>query len=960
VPKQKTKKSDDAIGKPATERKSSLESLIKYSGDAPLLTQRFDLDLFTSLNADYRATPVVPAPRPHSHEYGTSIGAKRAAMLEKKIGIRGLRVLEIGCGAGAMSRVLAREFDCDVTGVDIGDYPEWQAPLQGDLSLQIHDITTQDNSRFGLFDRVVSFAVFEHIVHPHAAFKAIFDMLKPGGKAYIYANLYRGAKASHRYREVYFPWAHLLFEPEVWRDFYTRLQGEPLEPAWVNKLTYDQYVNYAGRIGFEVLEHFPSAPFFDEAFYQRFEQRLSAYPKFDLMHDFIHLVLQKPSVPSKIETSLSAVDEFAGLDPFGVNPARLIGHQSTLEIGHISAIRRSLAATPPRAYDRISYLSDDVFESCISSIEDGKAYEMFGQLFAKADVIGWKQSGNDRSARLFIKSWDHLEPFFLILSRRGDAPSFQTLLDCLIRWEKLTSRALEPALAKGNEHSTGESFLNYDTAVSNRFFRLAYFLQTAASRDQVSDEQFLSLLKIMLEHASILFDNTNFSRRHNHGIYQTLALMCGASRFINLDGGQEARLLALTMRRAFRQAVDRLDILLHEHFTTNGVHKEHSPMYHVSVANAVGWVANERVLEDPAIIAASKRISGAAMLMIDDEGNIANFGDTDIKFPIRYAPETDSLSACTSTLLKDAGYWLVKGRGTVGATFLAQSCAFHSRVHKHADSGTLVWRDCGLDVLIDSGRYGYLGRTTPGSPLFLDGFWYSDPKRVHVESTRAHNTVEIDQQNHRRYRQAPLGGTITGERFNNGVHASRCTIPNAARAQHQRFTLLLPNHWLLVVDTCRFPDGAHNMRQWFQLHPDWIHRAEEGNRTFLNGEQRLSITPLLANMETDGIFRGERVEPVSAVDSGYRGWWSPEAMRFEPCTSVAFRAKGDFLNMATLISFDDVDPKGVTASVNATSRSFVFRWKDAQGRNEVKLMSGGLGREEFDIAFKSAQRQNMQ
>ena len=189
----------------------------------------------------------------------------------------------------------------------------------------MHDITTQDNSHLGAFDRVVSFAVFEHIVHPHAALKAVFEMLKPGGRAYIYANLYRGAKASHRYREVYFPWAHLLFEPEVWRDFYTGLQGEPLEPAWVNKLTYDQYVNYAERVGFEVLEHFPSAPFFDEAFYQRFEQRLSAYPKFDLMHDFIHLVMQKPVASSdQVSASRDAKEASDNTAPDArVSPAKM-------------------------------------------------------------------------------------------------------------------------------------------------------------------------------------------------------------------------------------------------------------------------------------------------------------------------------------------------------------------------------------------------------------------------------------------------------------------------------------------------------------------------------------------------------------------------------------------------------------------------------------------------------------
>jgi SAM-dependent methyltransferase len=1215
VPKPRTKKSVAKIGKPAAAAKSALESLIKYSGDAPLQSTRFGLDLFTSLNADYQERPVVPAPRPHSLEYGTSIGARRAAMLDKKIGIRSLRVLELGCGAGAMSRVLATDFDCAVTGVDIGDYAEWQEPLEGDISLLVHDITTQDNSRLGKFDRVVSFAVFEHIVHPHAALKAIFDMLKPGGKAYIYANLYRGAKASHRYREVYFPWAHLLFEPEVWRDFYTKLQGEPLEPAWVNKLTYDQYVNYARRAGFEILEHFPSPPFFDEAFYQRFEQRLSAYPKFDLMHDFIHMVLQKPAAnleqdsdsretsdapeveallsyaPRKgenveaygagfwaavgalpnwrryeadwyasrrdgsaaiadqkpwvtypaieyleerlkpehrvfewgsggstlffanraaevisveherawhtavaaklaesgfeanvqsilvepgrapspdwrfssgaagltdrsfedyvrqieryedeafdlvivdgrarmgcLEAALCRVapggavmldnanyprytDRLAALRANGLRgwkevrlagpgpysktpcwetivwerpgngalrdgteaadaralPAELLNANSpkpiagggpvSFDLAQAKTIRDAVSSRAARKFDLIGYVLNEADEERAAAIKAGKPYQISGHTFSAQDAVAWRRPGFDRSAQLFINSWHHLHPFFLICSDQNDEGALLLLRDSLVNWNNFENEPASDIQPMKSEGANQEDFLNYDTAVSNRFFRLAYFLETAASHQGVSDAQFLGLLNLLATHLAVLSDDANVSWQHNHGIFLALAQICGASRFMDLGGSAAARALALDMRRAFRQGVDRLDFLLEAHFFPSGAHKEHSPMYHVALANALGWVVNERIVEDRAIIAASQRISKLARLMFDQEGNLANFGDSDVRYSMRDALEPFVKNGFVSEAFEDAGYWFVKGRGEMGDAYLAQSCAFHSRFHKQADSGTVIWRDRGLPILIDSGRYGYAGRTETGSPLFRDGFWYSDPKRIHAESTRAHNTLEIDQKNHRRYRQPPLGGTITGEMSSDGVYASRCVIPNAARAQHQRFTLLLPNHWLLIVDTCRFPDGAHDMRQWFQLHPDWTGIAVEGRLAFENGEQRLCVIPMLAGMETDGIFRGERVDPVNASDSGHRGWWSPEAMQFEPCTSVSFRTSGSFLNMATLISLDEVDPKSVSASVNATSRSFVFRWKSAQGASEVKLTSGGLGREEFDIAFKSS------
>jgi 2-polyprenyl-3-methyl-5-hydroxy-6-metoxy-1,4-benzoquinol methylase len=148
---------------------SPLEHMIGYSGEADMPDQSFDLALFRQLNKEFEANPVVPAPRPFSTEYTADIGHKRCEMLDRKIGISGRRVLELGCGTGMMSRALAKDFDCEVVGVDICLYEDWHHPVEGNLIQLVHDVTSDNNDILGQFDRVVSFAVFEHIVHPHAA-----------------------------------------------------------------------------------------------------------------------------------------------------------------------------------------------------------------------------------------------------------------------------------------------------------------------------------------------------------------------------------------------------------------------------------------------------------------------------------------------------------------------------------------------------------------------------------------------------------------------------------------------------------------------------------------------------------------------------------------------------------------------------------------------------------------------
>jgi len=117
------------------------------------------------------------------------------------------------------------------------------------------------------------------------------------GLFYLRANLYRSTVASHRYREVYFPWSHLLFSDEIFEAFYRKILNDPsavVRASWLNELTYAQYLLYFKQIGFRLKKEWLKARELDQEFYQRFEEKLSAYPLFELTHDFFNVVLEKP------------------------------------------------------------------------------------------------------------------------------------------------------------------------------------------------------------------------------------------------------------------------------------------------------------------------------------------------------------------------------------------------------------------------------------------------------------------------------------------------------------------------------------------------------------------------------------------------------------------------------------------------------------------------------------------
>jgi SAM-dependent methyltransferase len=256
---------------------------------------RFDIDLFMELNEAYRERPLVPTPRDVRDTNQMAVeGQSRAIKLQKRYAIRGRRVLEVGCGRAAVAHRLAEEYECDVIGLDLREYPEWAYRSSDRLTLRKLDIAAADPSALGSFDFIYAFAVWEHIRHPHRALSAAYKLLRPGGRMYLSANLYRGPKASHRYREVFFPWPHLLFSREVFGEFYTRQFGKPSYPAWVNKLVAAEYLHYFSTIGFEVDRVWYDMTPIDEPLYERFALVLDQYPRFDLERDFIHVNLRRP------------------------------------------------------------------------------------------------------------------------------------------------------------------------------------------------------------------------------------------------------------------------------------------------------------------------------------------------------------------------------------------------------------------------------------------------------------------------------------------------------------------------------------------------------------------------------------------------------------------------------------------------------------------------------------------
>jgi 2-polyprenyl-3-methyl-5-hydroxy-6-metoxy-1,4-benzoquinol methylase len=254
---------------------------------------KYDEQLIDQLNKEYTNKPIVPAPLGVKKEDRLERAKREAANLARLVSLKGQTILEIGCGEGDLSCELAKNYDAKVTGIDVRDMEGWNELNHPNLTLMKYDLTTEkmkwaENS----FTRIISNVVWEHIRHPYTALRRCQKLLHPKGKMYIYANLYRSAKSSHLYHDLFFPWPQLLFSPETIFSWLNVKQQLRRWAFWVNKLTYAQYLLYFRKLGFYITFEKLIKSSIDEEFYKQFQDKLGLYPRFDLELDFFEVILE--------------------------------------------------------------------------------------------------------------------------------------------------------------------------------------------------------------------------------------------------------------------------------------------------------------------------------------------------------------------------------------------------------------------------------------------------------------------------------------------------------------------------------------------------------------------------------------------------------------------------------------------------------------------------------------------
>lgn len=345
--------------------------------------RQFDLPLFLALNEEYAARRVADPPTEPARLLDRTV--RRAERVDALLAVRGKRVLDVGCGRGQLAHRLASEHGATVVGVDIEQYPEWAEHVHPNLTLRRLDLTEAHDLPPESFDVIYSYSVLEHVRHPFRMLQVCRALLAPGGRFLLVAHLYRSATGSHRSREVFFPWPHLLFTDDVFERFYESQGRPPQRPAWLNRLTHADYFRTFELLGYVVEKEFVRRRELDTAFYERFAEELSRYSIFDLTTNAVDVVLSVDRTRTLGTHSTNRLVRRSAIDAgLSVGPSR----PSPGLFGRVAALLR----TPPRPS-----------EAGLGGLPGTKSTQSLVQREASARATPWSYWAADGS---LAPAWD--------------------------------------------------------------------------------------------------------------------------------------------------------------------------------------------------------------------------------------------------------------------------------------------------------------------------------------------------------------------------------------------------------------------------------------------------------------------------------------------------------------------------------------------------------------------------
>jgi hypothetical protein len=492
-----------------------------------------------------------------------------------------------------------------------------------------------------------------------------------------------------------------------------------------------------------------------------------------------------------------------------------------------------------------------------------------------------------------LQKWNMLDAYILSYEKDQDAVSLETVKSVMLDWYR-------HHVAENRE----SPMMWRDFVAGIRSMKLAYLISNwqhgkfilNATEQRIFLHLTMLHLDFILEPKNIKFTNHTFSDFHG-----AMAL----SEVIDQTSASEVErfILSLTPR------------LIATQFDQHGVHLEHSFGYQgfgircLKRLDASGWFTQIGLHDF------LQRAESIEPLFRLPDGRVAPIGDTDGKpMPLR---NKATVFKGEREIFNKSGYLIIRsdGKGVIpDASYFSLMGAFHSNIHKHPDDLSVIWFE-GEDILCDAGKYAYK----------------SSKYRKYVQSTRAHNTVEIDGNNFSVEREDAYGSAIKsvidgqgGCQITASVHHMKIGV------RHTRHCIYEPGKWLLIIDRLKSAD-EHNFTQWFHFSPHLVLKSNDKAFT-----TKLTASGRVLSVQFDTSLPSQ-IQLISGQDKPFiQGWISQSYAEITPSPTIGLTQRGADLTFA---AFFCIDGKGSQVSIKKNG-IVSLEIRQAERREKFEIAAG--------------------
>lgn len=510
-----------------------------------------------------------------------------------------------------------------------------------------------------------------------------------------------------------------------------------------------------------------------------------------------------------------------------------------------------------KPFDNISSTNCEIINAKPTAIEK---YEKIGFQPRSDNIpyklnlpIEWLQDPfNDRNWMFQLHAWRMLDAYL----NRGNSQDLYYASQVMNDWVSF-------------EKNHKSKWLWYDMSTGLRALKICFYLKRCY--EVGVDHQIEDLEYLLHEHLRHL-SNPEELNPGNHGLFQLHGLK--SLTYILTSCGNNA----YNMSDMKDYANEEMSKLIVSQLGIHGVHTEDSPDYHFFTHKKITNIVDSPWWSDLSkdILRILELGEHAKPWLVFPNNKCVPIGDSAvgaIRKNLSALDEWPHIQADNYMGARVDGYAVVRSLASIppeSSSFLFFQGSFYSQAHKHCDDLSFILQESGIDLLIDSGKYGY----------------QQDKYRKYFLSTRAHNTIEVDDESTTRSQNYAYGSAIVDQpKCINGVWILKGHVDHEVNEYaHERTIIYKPGLDLYVIDSVTNKKGntSRKVSQWWHFETDAEVSVSKSEVVVSNAE---NLYMEISAESTDKSVSYKFYKGYQLKDQ-LIGWVSKSYLKYEPTSTL--------------------------------------------------------------------------